>query len=124
MYAVKMKAMKIRGSGWEYVIDSVVVKADQTTAIEHHFITGLMKIGCRGGGALIDAVVNVKDVQTGKSEEGGRTYTAESSNPNTYILTPGTYEVTVKPVREFKGNLETFQLTVIEGQTVERMIDF
>lgn len=117
-YDVTVKSVEIK-NGAEVLIEDVVVKGSERAEIEHHFVSGTLKVGARRGDTLVDAVVNVYDAN-GKYAEGGRTYTSASSNPSEYTVLPGDYRVRVDEIR---GERREVDVTVVEGETAEVLID-
>jgi major membrane immunogen (membrane-anchored lipoprotein) len=81
-------------------------------------------IGARSGGQLVDAVVKINDPATQKNVAGGRTYTASSSNPKAFTLTPGAYQVTLTALGDHSGKEESFTIEVKAGETVEKVTEF
>lgn len=123
-YHISFLAQKIKGPTKTYQLENITIQAGETKPVQHIFKSAEVLIGAKMGAELVDARVVFKDAKTGENIAGGRTYTAASSNPKSFILSPGTYEVSVITVRNPKGKTEVFQLTVESGKKVERMISF
>ena len=122
VYDVYVKALRIKGSVIEHKIEQVTVIGGETVPAKHDFKSGIAKIGVKTATELVDATVNFKDLETGKSVAGSRTYTSESSNPKEFILTPGNYEVKINTLGKHKGTSKVFKIEVKTGATVEKII--
>ena len=81
-------------------------------------------IGASSGGALVDATVNIYEINSKKNVASGRTYTTESNNPKKFLLSPGTYEVKLVALGEHKGKKDAFTIVVKEGETIEKTSNF
>lgn len=123
-YQVTLKGLQIRGADVDATIENVVVRGLDTTEVQHNFETGTARIGAMGADGLMDATVNIIDQQSNKSVGGSRTYTSESSNPKTYLLTPGNYSVILVGVKEFKGEKRQFEMVIRAGDVFEKMVQF
>lgn len=123
-YSVEMTAMVMKGINITHRIENVEVEANQTNEIIHNFESGIAFIGAASSTGLVDAVVNVIEINSNKAVDASRTYTSESSNPKKFILNPGTYKITLTALGEHKGKKESFNLTVKEGETVEKITTF
>ena len=124
-YDVNIKILKIKGIAIERTIEDIKVQSNQTTWIDHNFLSGIAKIGVQTAtGELIDATVNFYEETSGSNVAGNRTYRSASSNPKEFLLNPGTYEVRVVTLGPHKGHNETFKLTVETGKTVEKTLTF
>ena len=125
VYDVEVMALALQGTGVVHRMENITIKAGETKTIEHNFKTGIAMIGAQNAKELVDAVVNIADSKTKKNVSSGRTYTTENSNPKKFMLTPGTYEVTLTAVgASYKGKKQTFTIMVKEGETVEKIINF
>ncbi len=117
-YTVKVGSVEISGRP-EAELGKVTVEPRGRAAIAHDFANGTLKIGAQRDGTLVDATLNVIDT-TGRSVGAGRTRTSASSNPKTFLLEPGDYRVVVKEIR---GETKEIRVTIVQGETVERMVD-
>ncbi|MGB4989842.1 MAG: VWA domain-containing protein [Pyrinomonadaceae bacterium] len=123
-YFLKIRPIAVLGVG-EFIVKDVIVKAgDKETFIEHDFEAGTLKIGTKRGTEFIDSVTKITDTQTGKVVGGARTYTSASSNPQKYIIKPGTYKIRVQAVRPAGIPPKEVTVTVSKDETVERMIEY
>ena len=123
-YTVKLVPMRIKGLGLEYIENDVTVVAKESTEVSHNFESGMAWIGAESKGTLIDVVVNIVDPESGRSVAGGRTYRGANSNPADYLIAPGTYEVTLKGLRDFSGVNKTFVIKIEAGKTVRKTTEF
>ncbi|HMQ88472.1 MAG TPA: VWA domain-containing protein [Flavilitoribacter sp.] len=123
-YDLLIKALALEGADIEYKMENVEIKAGEVKTLSHAFASGVALIGVKSGGELADATVFFTDVKTGKNVAGGRTDTADTSNPKKFLLTPGTYSVAVTTLGKHKGHKDTFQIEVKAGQTVEKNLSF
>ena len=73
-------------------------------------------------GELHDAVVTVS--HPGRRDVGGRTYDSPQTNPRTFPLPAGEYEVSVKPTRVQGAAAQRFDVTVEAGKLTEVVADF
>jgi Ca-activated chloride channel homolog len=124
VYDVEITAMVIEGMETTHRMENVTISAGETKALEHNFKSGIAMVGAKSAKGLVDAGVNIKNNKTKQSMANGRTYTSASSNPKKFILTPGTYEVTITAFKEFNGKKQTFTMVVKEGATTEQVINF
>jgi Ca-activated chloride channel family protein len=104
--------------------ENVEVKPSERSEVAHEFDSGVLSVGVVNGAELIDAVVSVSVAGQTQQVAAGRSYTAATSNPKTFVLTPGSYTVTVAPVRTAGNPKREFTIEVITGQTAERTLDF
>ena len=123
-YDVEMKILKIKGLDIVHKVEKVEVTANEITPIEHTFSSGIASIGAKSGAELVDATVNFREVSTKTRVDGSRTYTSSSTNPKSFLLNPGTYEVTLKALGAHKGKQEVFTVIVKQGETVEKIVNF
>ena len=124
MYQVEIKALAMKGAKISHLFENVEVKANEVNDIEHNFKTGIAMIGATSAAGLVDASINIVEVGAKRSIAGGRTYTRETSNPKKFVLTPGTYEVTLVALGAHKGKKETFTIVVKEGETISKITTF
>ena len=124
-YKLVYQAMKIEGLEKEVEVANVEVVANATRNVGHDFKSGEARIGVQTtGGELIDATVNIHEKASGKNVARGRTYTRETNNPKSFLLSPGAYEVRIKTLGAHKGNQGTYDITIIAGQNTEKIITY
>lgn len=99
-------------------IAALVVEAGGRVEHEVAFESGDLLVGAVAGDGLADAGVTILD-SGGTSVAGGRTYTGPTTNPKRFVLSPGSYTVTVKPLRRPGAVPQTFEATVEAGGVVE-----
>ncbi|MEZ5392329.1 MAG: hypothetical protein R2724_05500 [Bryobacterales bacterium] len=103
--------------------DELSAALDQTMAEERPTGDATLAVKAVVDGELHDAVVNV--TASGMRDVGGRTYTSELTNPRTFALQAGTYDVVVKPLGVTGGAEVRFDDVVVEaGKLVEKVADF
>jgi hypothetical protein len=122
-YDVSVGSVEISNKPVEVFTD-VEIRSGETAERAVEFKSGVLTVGASSEGKLVDATISIKDTNTGEPVTGGRTYTDPGSNPNEYVLSPGTYKVTVKPVKLINASPEEFETTIDEGETVELNADF
>ncbi len=121
-YDVEIGSVEIKGV--KQPLGRVTVEPRGRAEVSHDFKSGTLSVGAVQGTELVDATVNVIDVETGRSVGGARTYTSESSNPKTFILEPGRYRVDVRAVRPKGLTPIQFEITVEAEATVEKTANF
>ena len=121
-YAV-IKSVSIKGDAIEKRLDFSVTPG-QTTELSHEFQHCTLKVGATAGSALTDATVNIVSTASGKAATGSRTYTSSKTNPKPFLLSPGTYEVTVKGIKIDGNPKKVFTITLKAGETKEKMIGY
>lgn len=124
IYDVELTAMVIDGEANKVRIENVEVIVGEVKNVEHNFQSGIAFIGANSSGGLVDATVNIVDLNTKKSVAAGRTYTTRESNPKKFLLSPGNYEVSLKALKEHKGKTQSFNLEVKAGETIEKITNF
>lgn len=118
-YDVSIRSVEIKNRPW-VDLGPVTLEPGGAATVSHDYASGTLRIGARRDGELVDATIDVVDVATGKSVAGGRTYASEKSNPKSFLLEPGEYDVTVK---ELRGERRTIRVRVERGETLERFVE-
>lgn len=116
-YEVKIQSVEIAGRP-KVTVGTALVMPGGAVQLSHDLLSGNLTIGVQRGGRLVDAVVAIKN--TAGSVDQGRTYEAASSNPKTFVVTPGQYRVEIS---EIKGAKRTLEVTVGAGETTTRIVD-
>ena len=124
LYDLEFKPMQIKGKDVSVKIEKINVIANQSQNVEHNFKTGRLKIGATSASGLVDAVVKVDDVASGKNVASSRTYTRPGSNPKEFILLPGSYIIKLKALGDHKGKTAELNIKLEEGRTVEKIHNF
>lgn len=124
LYKVELKALAMKGLETSHLFENVGVKANGVNQIVHNFKTGIAMIGATSATGLVDATVRIVDVNARKTVANGRTYTRETNNPKKFVLTPGTYQVTLVTLGAHKGKKEAFTITVKEKETTTKITSF
>ncbi|MFZ1321743.1 MAG: VWA domain-containing protein [Ignavibacteria bacterium] len=123
-YDIELKALIIEGIENVHRIENVEITGTEGKNIEHNFKSGIVLIGAKSGDKLVDATVKFIEVNSNINVASSRTYTKETSNPSKFVLSPGTYEVTINALGDYAGKKETFTITVKEGETIEKIVNF
>ena len=118
-YDVTVKSVKIKGLAIEHSFKDVVIQPGQMTSLSHDFKSGVLKVKTTYNGALCDAGVNITSGEPKKSVGGSRTYANPKSNPKSYLLNPGTYEITVRPVRVPGASRKSVKVELKAGEELE-----
>lgn len=124
VYDVEVTAMVLEGLARTHRIENVQIGGNETKDVEHNYASAIVMIGAKSAKTLVDATVKIQETKTKKVVAGGRTYTSENGNPKQFILTPGTYEVTLTALGEHKGKTETITMVVKADEKIERIINF
>lgn len=93
IYDVEVIALALDGAETSHRFNDISVVGNEIVDVEHEFKSGTIRIGVNGSDGLVDAMINITDANTGAAITGGRSYTSASSNPKTFTITPGTYNV-------------------------------
>lgn len=121
MYSVRYKAHHIHGEGWDHIIENLEVNAGEKTEVAHNYQTGIARIGGQHDGEPWTS--NITLHQNGKPVYSKRA-SATTTNPREIVLTPGTYEVEVQPVRLEGAATKKFSMTIDVGGEFEKIVDF
>lgn len=124
VYDMEITAMRLEGNGIKHRINGLAITAGQILEVSHDFQSGTVRVGVSASDGLVDALVHFADPVTGKNLASGRTYTSASSNPKTFLLTPGTYSVTVTGLGKYKSGKKSTTLTVKAGETIDHQVSF
>lgn len=94
VYDVSVKSMEIKNSP-DRTFESLEITGGETVEKEVDFSSGTLKIGALKGKKFVDALVTVKDGESGQEIARGRTYVNSDTNPKVFELVPGEYDVEV-----------------------------
>lgn len=122
-YAVEYKAHKINGAGNTHIVENVEVRQGEKTEIEHHFESGTLRIGVTYKGDPWDSSVYITQPPSKQSVASARTYARGPSNHKEFIVTPGTYQIEVKPLK-LEAPAQKVMIEVKAGDVVEKTIEF
>jgi Ca-activated chloride channel family protein len=122
-YDVEVEALEIEG-GPRHRWEGVAVAGGTPAELSWDFASGTLRVGATRGGQPVDALVSVAPAAGGEAVAGGRTYTAGTSNPKTFVVPPGSYAVTVRPVKADRADERVLRMTVAAGGTAEETVDF
>jgi len=121
-YKVTIQALgKMEGLNTFTEIDSVKIESGSITPISYNFKTGNFQIYTKVDGENIDTVVTIKEVNSGKSVAGSRTYTRGTK----FLLNPGSYQVKIVPLGAHKDKkAQIITMDVKQGELTTKEINF
>lgn len=122
-YAMHIKALAVEGTTTTFDRTDIEVRAAEISEVIHPFASGIAMIGVSMGDELVDAVVTIRDQDSGQRVAGSRTYTSAGSNPRQFVLTPGTYTVEYSTLGKHKGHGDSFEISVLPNETSEHLIE-
>ncbi|GEO19943.1 hypothetical protein CQA01_04770 [Cyclobacterium qasimii] len=121
LYKVAIQALKMEGLQTNTEIDSIAIEAAKTLPLVYDFKTGEFEIFTQIGGENIDCVVTIVEEQTGKNVAGSRTYLRGTK----FLLNPGNYSVTSKPLGVHKDKaIQSFTIAIEQGETIRKTLTF
>ncbi len=97
---------------------------DRAVEVQDEAATSALSLKAIADGELVDVSVHVTHADTGEDIAGGRTYTHAETNPRILPLPAGTYNVVARAVSINGGPQREFKITVADGETVEKVLDF
>jgi Ca-activated chloride channel family protein len=120
-YNITIQALAMEGMNTLTEINSVTVRGGETTQAGHNFETGTAFIDARVEGNSIDSVVTLEEASSGKNVAGGRTY----DRGKEYLLNPGTYNVKVAPLGNYKDRKpQIFSIVIYTGEKSTKTVSF
>jgi len=124
VYDVEVSALGIVGKPTE-IFEALEIVASETVEQIAQFSSGAIKVGALEGEKFVDAVVSVTDSKTGEKIAQGRTYQSSNSNPKTFELSPGVYDIEVKSLAIIGHPIKKFDSIEIKpAETVEETAQF
>jgi Ca-activated chloride channel family protein len=123
-YEMTVEPMVIEGDNLLKRTSDIQVSSSKNETFTIEYETGILMAGANSSSGLVDALVKITDKNTGKVVSTRRTYTSSSSNPKKFILAVGTYSVRVEGLKDFGGKVETYEITIPKGKTVEKTVNF
>lgn len=121
VYKASIQALKMEGMDTYAELDSIKIEAGGITPVAYDFETGNFEIFTKVGNENIDAIVSIKEVKSGTSVAGSRTYTSGAK----FLLNPGSYEVLVRPLGNFKTKApQTITIEVKQGELITQELEF
>ncbi len=99
------------------LLEKQLLTGEARISLSHNYPSGELKVGARQGSVLVDVTVGIHKKKGGASVAAGRTYQSDSSNPKTFILEPGEYEVRLNPVKPKGLAPKKMTVTVTEKGT-------
>ncbi|MBK9018013.1 MAG: VWA domain-containing protein [Saprospiraceae bacterium] len=118
LYDVEIGSVEISGKP-TMRIDKQLLGGGANITLAHNYNSGELKVGAKQGANLVDATVGVYPKTGGTSVASGRTYMSSSSNPKTFTLEPGTYEVRLNAVKPAGLGKKNLTVVVTEKGTAE-----
>ncbi|MEO1084439.1 MAG: hypothetical protein AAFY88_09365, partial [Acidobacteriota bacterium] len=122
-YDVTVKAVGIGGRP-THTFAGVEVAPGGEVTLEHHFESGVLRVGATNGAEPVDATVSVRSLELGKEIAKGRTYTGEDTNPKSFMVPPGRYRVSAKGIQLDGKPRRQVEVTVTARETAAVTIDF
>ena len=120
-YKVSIQALAMEGMDTFIEIKDVSIVSGEITPVAYDFKTGDFHIYTKVGDKNIDAVVTLKEVNTGIRIGGARTYNRGA----TFLLNPGTYHVKIAPLGLYKDKkAQTITIEVKQGELISKEIKF
>ena len=121
IYKVTIQALRMEGMDTYTEMDSITIRANETTPISYNFKTGEFEIFTRVGDENIDAIVTVDEVKTGKNVGAARTYDRGAK----FLLNPGKYKIKVVPLKVHKDKAtQTIIIELKQGELITKEIKF
>lgn len=125
IYDIEVSALVLEGSSTSHRFEDISVSGGEVVEINHDFKSGTVNIGVNGSDGLVDASIRIVDPTTGIPVASGRSYTSASSNPRSFKLTPGTYNVELEALvingLGRKHTIEGLVVTANETTTAEHL---
>ena len=118
-YIVEYSAGKLNGEKTTHTVENVVIIQGETTDVSHNFLSGKLSLTVTHGGEPCDAMINITQPPSTRSVAGGRTYT--STKPKEFIMTPGNYQVEIKPIK-VEAATQTLAIGIKAGDVIEKKI--
>ncbi len=121
-YKVSIQALgSMKGISTYTELENISITAGGTTPVSHNFKSGNFEIITRVNGENVDAIVSIKEINTGKKLGGSRTYDRGTK----FLLNPGVYEVKAVPLGVHKDKAsQTFRITVKAGELISKEVNF
>lgn len=124
VYDLQVNAIKIEGTPSQS-FKALEIMSGETIEQLVDFSSGTLMVGALKGEKFIDALVHIKDPDTGEQVAQGRTYLSSKTNPRVFELSPGTYDVTVKAVKITNTPSQEFSgVEITASETVEKTAQF
>jgi Ca-activated chloride channel family protein len=117
LYDVEIKSVEISGRP-TLRMEKQMLAGGGLIKHSHDYKSGELKVGARQGAALVDATIGIYSKKTGESVAAGRTYLSDTSNPKTFILEPGEYEVRLVSVKPAGLGKKTLTASVKEKGSI------
>lgn len=122
---------------YDLVINSVDLADTPTARVEgvavgstlversHDFASGTLRVDTTHGSRPIAAVIEIADATTNAVKTSLRTDASpDNMNAITFLLTPGSYRVSVTPLKKEDGGKRQLDVVLAKGGSVEKIFDF
>lgn len=120
-YKVSIQALVMKGMNTYTELENIKIEAASITPVSYDFKTGNFEIFTRVGNENIDVVVTLKEVNSGKSVTGSRTYNRGAK----FLLNPGLYEVKAVPLGVHKEKKhQLFTVEIKQGELTTKELKF
>ncbi len=121
-YDVHITANGLNGPESTAVHENIYVNGEKDVKIHHKFSSGILEVRSSKNTNHEGAVVSVKSANTGVLVAGGRIYDNPASDPISFALTPGDYQVIIKSLKS--GNSKALDVTVKKKKTIKKVVSF
>lgn len=112
-YDVEISSVEIEGKPL-IRIEKQILGLGSSLSLAQHYKSGELLVGARQGSTLIDATIGIYNKKNGQNIASGRTFQTASSNPKTFILEPGEYEVRFSPIKPTGLSKKNMNITIPE----------
>ncbi|MBK6933120.1 MAG: VWA domain-containing protein [Saprospirales bacterium] len=122
-YDLEITALEIKGRP---VIryENQTLAPGGSLAFKAEFPSGELQVGARQGTDLVDAVISINSVKSGKNIASGRTYLSAQSNPHSFTLEPGDYDVQLNPVKPKGLGKKSLRVSITAEKTTSVSVDW
>jgi hypothetical protein len=121
IYDIIMDSDIIKGNTSKAIIGRVHVKAEETTSLFHEFKSAEFSIDALSEGKPCEAVVNIVSIFPLKPVAEGR---VDLNGRLTFNISPGEYEVTVEGINLKDSPVETFKISLKNGDKITKVVKF
>jgi Ca-activated chloride channel family protein len=118
-YDVRVGVLEIQGGVGTEFTGATVVPGERVD-LARDFPSGTLEVSATSGGEGVDAMVAVRLPAGNESVATGRTY----GRPKTFELTPGAYEVELKPIKLEGASAKKVVVTIEAGQKRAETLTF
>jgi len=124
VYDVEVTALEIKSNPTQKLNALEILSGEKLENVID-YSSGTLKVGAFQGEKFVDAVVRVKDSDTGEQITQSRTYTSSNSNPKAFELSPSVYDVEVSALGIVGNPTQNFNaVEIVASETVEKTAQF